>query len=143
MSALQGIRQLTEQLHALGEVATGKALRSAVRAGMKPALERAKQLIPVGVDTHRTYKGQLVLPGFAKRNIRVVVTVSRDKQKASALLGVRREAFYAINFVELGTASQPAQPWLRPAFASTRQQQLVALSTALKKAVARAIRQRR
>jgi len=32
------------------------------------------------------------------------------------MLGVRPEAFYAIQFIELGTSKIPKRPWLEPAF---------------------------
>lgn len=136
--ALEGVAELMWQLDALGKLEDGKAIRAAVRAGMKPTLERAKVLIPKGVDAHRTYKGRLVAPGFASRNIRVITTLSKDKQKAAAVLGVRNEAFYAVEFVEKGTSKQAAQPWLRPAFYSTRGEQQRALAASLKKSVEKA-----
>jgi HK97 gp10 family phage protein len=136
--ALEGVAELMRQLEALGKLEDGKALRSAVRAGMKPAQERAKALIPQGVDAHRTYKGRLVAPGFAKRSIRSVTKLSKDKQKASAALGVRSEAFYAVQFVELGTSKMSAQPWLRPAFDSTLGAQQAALAASLKKSIEKA-----
>jgi hypothetical protein len=37
-------------------------------------------------------------------------------------MGVRREAFYAVQFLEFGTAKIPKNPWLRPAFASAQSQ---------------------
>lgn len=137
-SPLEGVAQLTRQLEALGKLEDGKALRTAVRAGIKPAQIRAKQLIPEGVDAHRTYKGRLVAPGFAKRSIRSITTTSKDKQKATALLGVRKEAFYAVNYVERGTSKMAARPWLRPAFQSTAEQQQAAIAESLAKSVLKA-----
>lgn len=46
--------------------------------------------------------------------------MSKDKQSASALLGVRKEAFYALQFFELGTAHISRKPWLTPAFYQSR-----------------------
>jgi HK97 gp10 family phage protein len=141
--SVEGVAELTRQLQALGKLEDGKAIRASVRAAMKPALDRARQLIPKGTDKlHRTYKGRLVAPGFASRSVRMITTVSRDKQQAAAVLGVRREAFYAVQFVELGTSKQPARPWLRPAFKSTRDQQLAAMQKSLQGSINRARRQR-
>ena len=137
---LEGVAQLTRQLDALGSLEDGKVLRAVVRAGMTPARKKARQLIPVGVDAHRTYKGRLVAPGFAQRSIVIVVSLSRDKQKATAILGVKAEAFYAIQFVEMGTSKMAAQPWLRPAFYGTREEQEAALAEALRKFVLKAAR---
>src|SRR5262245_44899434 len=110
--AVEGLPKLLRQLRRAAELDRGKALRRGVKAGMRPAQQRARAAIPVGVDAHRTYKGRKVTPGFARRSIRVIVKVSRDKQRAEAVLGVRAEAFYAVAFVEVGTSKTPAQPWL-------------------------------
>lgn len=141
-SELEGVAELTAKLSQLGKKVQGKALRIAVREAMKPALKRAEALIPVGKVAHKTYRGRLVAPGFAKRNIRIRTRLSRDKEKATAILGVNREAFYAVQFVELGTSKMAAQPWLRPAFESTRSQQQSALAAALKKQIDKAARSR-
>ncbi|WP_133164203.1 HK97-gp10 family putative phage morphogenesis protein [Solimonas fluminis] len=140
--ALDGVAQLMRQLEELGLAANGKALRAAVRAGSRPVVKRAKQLIPEGADAHRTYRGRLVTPGFAKRSIRTVTKLSRDKQKASVAIGVRAEAFYATQFVELGTSRQAPQPWLRPAMEQTQQEQLAALGDSLKKTIEKAAKKK-
>lgn len=137
-SALEGVAELTRKLDALGKLEEGKALRAAVRAGIKPATERAKAMAPVGEVAHKTYKGRLVAPGFLRRSIRSVTKLSKDKQKATALLGVRAEAFYGVQFVELGTSRMPASPWLRPAFEATQTEQQKALAASLKKSVEKA-----
>lgn len=131
MSALEGVADLEKKLLQLGQVAAVPILRAAVRAGIKPALERARELIPVGTQAHRTYKGRLVAPGFAKRNLRVITTASSDGRTVSAALGFRREAFYA-RFLETGTAKMSARPWLRPAFSGTQEKQLSAFNAYLK-----------
>jgi HK97 gp10 family phage protein len=120
----------------------GRSLRLAVRSAIQPALERARTLMPVGVDAHRTYKGRLVQPGFARRSIRAVVSVSRDKKTASAILGVKAEAFYAAQFVELGTSKTPAKPWLRPAFRATQRQQEATVAASLRNSIEDAARTR-
>lgn len=141
-AAGSGFALLAKQLRLLKKNVQGKALRAAARAAITPALERAKQAIPQGVDKHRTYKGRLVQPGFARKSIRAIVVVSRDKQKAEAILGVKAEAFYAVQFVELGTVKQGARPWLRPAFAATQQQQIATLSDVLRSKIEEAARVR-
>lgn len=139
---LEGVAELTKKFQELGAAATGAALRSAARAAMKPAADRAKALIPVGTVAHRTFKGRLVAPGFARRSIRVVTKLSRDKQKVTALLGVRREAFYAVQFVELGTSKTPAEPWLRTAFESQKDPALRAIGDNMRKRIERIANQR-
>lgn len=134
---LQGTADLDRKLGLLKESMRGNILRSAVRAGIKPAKLRAVSLIPKGGVPHRTYKGRLVGPGFASRNIRVITTVSADRNKASAIMGVRREAFYATQFVETrkGKSKDKGRPWLEPAMRQTQSEQLAALSAQLKKRI--------
>jgi HK97 gp10 family phage protein len=137
-SGLFGAGHLARQLQALGQLENGKALTSSVREGIKPATSKARALVPIGLVPHLTYLGRLVVPGFSKRSIRVRVTLSRDKQSASALLGVLPEAFYVVQWVELGTSRMEAQPWLRPAFESTLSQQEEGLAVGLAKFIERA-----
>lgn len=134
-SKLEGVAVLDRKLRNLGSALSVPILRSAVRAGIKPALDRAGQLIPIGREAHRTYRGRLVAPGFSKRSLRIITKVSPDKRTVSAALGVRREAFYAILFTELGTARMEARPWLRPAFRQTREQQQTLMAAKLKERI--------
>lgn len=134
---LEGVKALSAQLDNLKKGLDVKVMRAAVRAGIKPAFERAAQTIPIGKDVHRTYKGRLVAPGFSKRSLRIVtkVTKSGGVYNVSAALGVRREAFYAVLFTELGTSKIPAHPWLRPALRNTQAAQQAALADRLKKRI--------
>ena len=134
-NALRGTAQLIAKLRDMKSLDDGKALRAAVRAGMRPALLAARAKIPISKKPHRlakAYGSELVQPGYAQKAIRMITTVSPDKQKASALLSVRKRAFYAVNFVELGTSKMAAHAWLRPAFYSTQEAQKQALADKLK-----------
>lgn len=137
---VDGLPKLLRQLRNVARLDRGKALRRGVKAGMRPAQQRARAAIPIGVDKHRTYLGREVSPGFARKSIRVIVKVSRDKTRAEAILGVRAEAFYAVAFVELGTSKTAAHPWLRPSFQSTKLEQTNELSAELRKAIEQAAR---
>lgn len=139
-SGLIGVAELTRKLEALKKLDDGKALRSAVRAGIKPAVDRAKATVPIGTVVHRTYKGRLVAPGFARRSMRVITRMSKDKQKATAVLGVRAEAFYVLQFLERGTSKIAKRPWLVPAFEGTLTQQESALAQSLRKSIDKAAR---
>jgi HK97 gp10 family phage protein len=119
-SSLVGVAELTKQLNQLASLEEGRALKRAVKAGIKPALVRAQELIPVGRVPHRTYKGLLVAPGFAKASLRTISTINGAKNIASGILGVRQQAFYILKFVELGTRFMEAQPWIRRALLESR-----------------------
>lgn len=133
--ALKGVSTLLAQLRDLKSLDDGKALRSGVRAGMRPALLAARTNIPISGKPYKlakAYGSELVQPGFARKALRVITTVSPDKQQATALLGVRKRAFFAVQFVERGTSRMPAHPWLRSAFYSTQEAQKQALADKLR-----------
>ena len=83
-----------------------------------PVVREARLRIPVGDIEHRTYKGNLVAPGFGQRSIRKSSKIIDVLAVVS--ICVRREAFYATQFVELGTQKMDATPWLVPAFENQR-----------------------
>lgn len=146
-SELQGTRALSQQLAALGRLEEGRGLRSAVRAGIKPALERARATVPVRDTTKpgndglkKTYKGNLVAPGFLSRSILTRVYVPRRRKSAFAFLGVRQEAYYGLQFLELGTSRIAKRPWLVPAFSATQSAQLTAVADSLRKTLERIAR---
>jgi HK97 gp10 family phage protein len=139
-STLEGVAQLTRQLEALGKLEDGKPLRAAVKAGINEALKRAQSYIPVGTRPHRLANGLLVAPGFAKSQLRTVATLNKEKNVASGVLGVRKAAFYILQFVELGTRFQHPQPWIRRALNDAREDAEAALRAVLAKAVDKAAR---
>jgi HK97 gp10 family phage protein len=134
---LEGYAELTKKLSELADPKQGlSALREAVRKPMRQVMQVAQSNIakisPGRADIHRTYKGRLVGAGFAARSLRMVVKVGKDKRAVSALLGVRKEAFYAVQFFELGTAAIPKQPWLVPALESSKDEAIRSVGATLK-----------
>lgn len=138
-SGLEGANELDKQLDELKKGFKGSALRAIVRAGIAPARNKARATAPTGTEAHRTYKGRLVAPGFTKRSVRVVTKLDRSGEKASAVLGVRAEAFYSLQFIELGTSKIPKRPWLVPAFESSIAEIEQAMVEAGRKQIAKAI----
>jgi hypothetical protein len=146
-SAVLGTKDAIEKLR---ELASPKeqaaALRASVREPMKQvmkiALANIARISPGKRALHRTYKGRLVSAGFAARNIRLIVVMSKDKQSAWALLGVRKEAFYALQFFELGTAFIPKEPWLLPAFFSSKDRSVQGVADVLRERIEKIARKR-
>lgn len=134
---IEGAAELIAKLSALGHLEDGKAPRSAARAGVKPIFTQAKANIPKSPDAVKTYKGRLVGPGFASRNIRTITQLKKAEGIARASVGVRAEAFYAVRFVERGTKKQKAQHWLTEASEQTIDKQLEAVSASLEKSIAK------
>lgn len=144
---IEGVAALTRQLKELGDPkAQAATLRASVRVPMNAVATKARANIasfsPGQTDIHRTYKGRLVGAGFAARNIRVKIRLSRDKEAAFAFLGVAPEAFYALQFFELGTAHIAKQPWLLPAFESSQGSIVESMAAELRKRIERIAKQR-
>lgn len=146
-SEVLGTRDAIEKLRALASPKEqAAALRASVREPMKEVMKVAQaniaRISPGKRELHRTYKGRLVSAGFAARNIRLIVVMSKDKQAAWALLGVRKEAFYALQFFELGTAFIPKEPWLLPAFFSSKDRSVKGIAEVLRERIEKIARKR-
>lgn len=110
---------------------------------MQPVEQVAHATVPVGDRLHKTYKGRTVTPGFLSRSIRRAAFAKRGaKNEVRAVVGVAREAFYGLAFVERGTSKMPAQPWLVPAFESTQGQVLDKFKRSLKARIERAAKKK-
>ena len=117
---LSGFDELNRALKQLAPRKQRNAIRNAARAAVQPTKRRAEALVPRGTRAHRTYRGRLVAPGFASRNINVNTKASRDGSLIDATVGTRKEAFYVRQFLEVGTKYVDEQRWLRPAYEATR-----------------------
>ena len=136
MIVVKGARDLDQKLAELGKTIEDKLVRAAVREALKPSLAAAKSSIPKGSKMHKTYKGRRVAPGFAARSLRRVVGKPQGG-KIRAALGVSQEAYYALQFLEVGTIHISPRPWLRPAFDSTKDTALDVLVRAIVKRIAK------
>lgn len=143
MAKLEGVAELTRKLNELGVQTAGRELRGTARAAMKIVHQKALAAIPVGTVPHTTYKGRRVFGGFAKRSLRLVSFINKRTGSAEAIVGPSREAFYASQFVELGTSKMAARPWLRPALQSSESEVLKAIGDQLRKRMARIARRGR
>ncbi len=129
---IKGLKELQRKLAALGPAVGGKALRQATNAAMLPVLQQARSSAPEGTTTHKTYKGRVVFPGFLRRSVIRRSRLSRDKKTAWARVGVKREAFYGTQFLEIGTSRMPRRPWLTPAMDERQDQVTLLLKKKLK-----------
>lgn len=146
--ALEGAADLRAKL---AQLARGNEMTNALRAGVrdpmkKVVLGRARTnlsaISPGRTPKHRTYKGNIVDAGFALKSLKVVTRTNRMKTLFTAILGVAAEAFYVLQFFELGTAYLPAHPWLVPAFEASQDAALRQLVETLRKAVDRIAKKR-
>jgi len=121
---LEGVAELTGQLTELGARLAARELRGTVKAALQKAEHRARSRIPIGNEPHKTYRGRLVSPGYAVSTLHIEVKLNKRTGTVSASLGVGREAFYAVQFIELGTSKIQANPWLRPSFEESEDEML-------------------
>ena len=145
---LEGLDALSKKLATLGKAA-GKTLRSATMKATTPVQREMRNKIPKGTEAHRTFKGRLVPPGFSKRIKRVS---SFRRGVASVRIGVRREAFYAVNFIDQGIyvtkrGKKLIKPyrikpsnWFKKVFISNRQKMEDELTRQLQITIERSIR---
>ena len=105
--ALDGYKELSRKLSALGQKVGGKVLRGSMMRATSKVVREMKSKAPVGTVAHRTYKGRLVAPGFGSRSIKRVTRIKDGY--ASLRIGVRREAFYLIQFKDARPGRTPYQ----------------------------------
>jgi len=79
-----------------------KAMRGAVRRAARQTLNKMRSAAPQGSVAHRTYRRRLVSPGFLRRSLRIVTKVDAGAGRVSAILGVRKEAYYGPQFYDQG-----------------------------------------
>ena len=143
---LIGLKELGAKLDKLSSKQSGQVLRKAANAAVKPVIAAARVNLIATADhknfrPHKTYKGNPILtPGYAARHIGSKVSLSRDKRKVFAFIGVHREAFYATQFLELGTSRYAKEPWLVPALESTQSQTLTTFANAFKQHIEKVAR---
>jgi HK97 gp10 family phage protein len=134
-SAVEGLSELNDKLQELGKQLGAKALRGALMSATLPVLKEARARAPIGTVAHKTYKGRLVAPGFLARSLKRRSQVNRDGTGASVSIGVRNEAFYGTQFLELGTSKIAKRPWLVPAYQAKHREALDVFKSELKRRI--------
>jgi HK97 gp10 family phage protein len=137
-ATLEGVAELTAKLNELGVQVAARELRGTAKEALEIAEHKARSLMPQGEEPHKTYRGRLVSGGYALTTLHIETKLDKRTGSAVATLGVGREAFYAVQFVELGTAHMAARPWLRPALEGSQNEMLEQISKSLKTRVERA-----
>lgn len=137
---LVGMRDLHEQLKELGAVAGVKVLAKDARMAMKPVLERAQQLVPVDTGLTRDHlRIRVQKPKTGNAVVIAGVTVVKAKTVAT---GRKRKPHlqspeWRWHFIEFGTETQPARPFLRPAFAANNGNMVAIMKAQLAKDIKR------
>jgi HK97 gp10 family phage protein len=141
-SQTDGFAELSKKLSRLADGMDLKVIRRAARSAMLPVVKEAERRIPKSDEPHNTYRGRLVAPGFASRNIKRVAKVNKRRGVVEVKVGVASEAFYAAQFQERGTKYQPAQPWLEPALEAKQDEVVDRFKAQLKKIIEKEARKK-
>lgn len=148
---LKGLEGVLRQLKQLDAVVAQKALVSSARKAFKPVAEVARALAPM--DTGALKAGIVVRAGKPKKGDAVavvgitVVSNSTALKQAKVAAAMMNEAqskklppSARWHFIELGTATQAARPFLRPALDSKAQDVVTDLGKILNQKIAAAVR---
>lgn len=139
---LRGFDELNKKLDRLAAGADSKIIRRAAASAMLPVVKEAESRVPKGDKPHKTYRGRVVAPGFASRNIKRKSKIDKRTGVVRVRVGVANEAFYATQFVERGTQHMRAQPWLEPAFESRQDEVLDRFKGRLRKIIEKEARKK-
>lgn len=143
-SFAKGSAVLKAALNELGDMSLQEwksTLRAAVRSPMNAVKKRAQSNItaisPGKTPVHKTYLGNWRSAGFAARSIMMKVKLDIRTGTATAVLGVAKEAFYAISFFELGVPSMgiPRTPWLTSALEASTDTAIREIGDAMRKRI--------
>lgn len=140
-----GIDKLGKQLQNLDTKLSAKFLRTAAVYAIKPIKTEAKRRVPKGKRAHRIKKGKgkpglLVAGGFASRQIAHKARFKHGKTTVSIIIGVKSDAYYAVQFVEIGYTTKggkeiAARPWLKPSLQSKSKVAIERLKQKLKQKI--------
>ncbi len=111
---LSGFQEMIDTLDSMGKEGE-KLFKKALDEGAKPVLEAMKRKAPIYSGPPK--KG--ITPGLLRDNIKVGQVRKNKDGVFSQVVGPGKgdisKVFYG-KFSEYGTSSEPAKPWMRPAF---------------------------
>lgn len=139
---VKGIPTLKAQLEKLGHELATKEVRAAARRAFKPVLIAAIAKAPNENETTGA-------TGLTKRSIRIAAVINKNNGAVNVGLTVRkvrgakgRDPSWRWHFIELGTRTQRARPFLRPALDANAQKVVDTLQAELAKGIKKALRKK-
>ena len=124
-SEIKGLKELAKNSDKLKKSFAGTTLRTALRNAAQPVRRRARA--KVAIDE-----------GDLKKAIAINAKVDRAGE-GFADVGFRKDQAFYGGFVELGTSTQQAQPYLRPALDESESEITDAFIGALNKTIEKAL----
>ena len=121
---VEGLAETQKALQSLSGKLGWKAMSMALGRSGRKMRAAARKNAPVGTVAHRTYRGNLVAPGFTKKSVVLVRFPRKNNNTALVAIGVKKAAFYAVQFVEQGHKTRSgtrvaARPWLKTSYDQT------------------------
>lgn len=116
MQAVEGLRELNHKLGRLELATAAKAMRASLMEATKPVVAQMKAAVPRGTEPHKTYKGRTVGGGFLSRSIIRKSRFDKRAGKMSIAIGVKREAYYGVSFIDRGTKKITGRRWFLQRF---------------------------
>lgn len=124
---VDGLQDLERKLLSYGDRLAKNGLRASVAAGARVVLKEARANVPVDTGT---LKRSLYMKQIREESTNTVQTYFVGARFGKAEQKKNRDAFY-FPFVEFGTEKMPAQPFMRPAFESTKEAAIEAIKNKL------------
>jgi HK97 gp10 family phage protein len=151
MDLAQGLKGLEEELVALGANEGRKVLRAAARKAFLPVLEAAKANAPK--DTGLLADSIVIVTQAPKDGdgvVNVGLRVKKSKETRISKHGVSKDGTQRMatsphwrwHFIEGGTSTQAARPFLRPALDANAEKVVGELRGELRKAIDRVLKKR-
>ena len=125
---IKGLEELSQKIHEFPDKLVKKGVRDALRAGGEVLRGEISARAPRSVDETHGHP-----PGFLAEHIGTSLSLSTRNDKGEIKVGPVKKAFYGM-FPEFGTKHQAAQPYIRPAFESQKQNALDAFINKLRQA---------
>lgn len=143
---LLGMKELDAQLKRLATETRPKVLRASVRAAFKPVLEAAKSKVPV--DTGELRAGIVLATAKQDQTVAAGLVVANTQAHAQARVAaaafgeaqVKGSPARRWHLTELGTRTQAAQPFMRPAIDENAGVVVDGLKRELAKRIAKALK---
>lgn len=131
----EGGKELEKALLEIDTKLRNKIGRKSVREAIKPLAAKIKAAAPVASGVLK--KGIVIKTKKRSGTITASVVATDKYWKNPPKKGSEKKLFYA-GFYEFGTNHQPARPFMRPAFDSSRESMLSGLSRELNKGIEQA-----
>lgn len=143
ISGLEGVLETLKSLPAEVVSKRGGPVKSALRKGAVVIYKQAAANLAAATSNESTgllQKNLVVTRGKAPRSGKGERYLVRVRRKSYQREGQAVNTVQTASLLEYGSSQQPAEPWIRPAFASKKEQAVQTVETELQAAIARVVK---